>query len=134
MNALVQRIKTAQPQTHLTSTFIGCLSAMSEGALTSITGDHWVNALRSGGFTAAIATVIASVGLRVNNWTRALLCGAATFSVEMIAQSPTYGTSRADIFQTSLVAAGIATVLALVAGKMFNKLIPTGAHLPQHRR
>ena len=134
MNALVQRIKTAQPQTHLTSTFIGCLSAMSEGDLTSITGDHWVNALRSGGFTAAIATVIASVGLRVNNWTRALLCGAATFSVEMIAQSPTYGTSRADIFQTSLVAAGIATVLALVAGKMFNKLIPTGAHLPQHRR
>ena len=134
MNVLVQRIKTAQPQTHLTSTFIGCLSAMSEGDLTSITGDHWVNALRSGGFTAAIATVIASVGLRVNNWTRALLCGAATFSVEMIAQSPTYGTSRADIFQTSLVAAGIATVLALVAGKMFNKLIPTGAHLPQHRR
>jgi len=134
MNVLVQRIKTAQPQTHLTSTFIGCLSAMSEGDLTSITGDHWVNALRSGGFTAAIATVIASVGLRVNNWTRALLCGAATFSVEMIAQSPTYGTSRADIFQTSLVAAGIATVLALVAGRMFNKLIPTGAHLPQHRR
>jgi len=134
MNVLVQRIKTAQPQTHLTSTFIGCLSAMSEGDLTSITGDHWVNALRSGGITAAIATVVATVGLRVNNWTRALLCGAATFSVEMIAQSPTYGTSRADIFQTSLVAAGIATVLALVAGRMFNKLIPTGAHLPQHRR
>ena len=33
MNALVQRIKTAQPQTHLTSTFLGCLTAMSEGDL-----------------------------------------------------------------------------------------------------
>ena len=127
MNALVQRIKTAQPQTHLTSTFLGCLTAMSEGDLSSITGDHWVNALRSGGFTAAIATVVATMGLRVNQWTRAALCGVATFGVEMIAQSPTYGTSRADIAQTSLVAAGIATILALVAGRMFSKLVPTSA-------
>jgi hypothetical protein len=41
----------------------------------------------------------------------------------MIAQSPTYGTSRADIFQTSMVAASIATVLALVAGRVFGKLL-----------
>ena len=98
---------------------------MSEGDLSSITGDHWVNALKSGGFTAAIATVVATVGLRVNQWTRALLCGASTISVEMIAQSPTYGTSRADIFQTSLLAGAIATVLALVAGRMFSKLLPS---------
>ena len=123
MNALVQRIKTAQPQTHLTSTFLGCLTAMSEGDLSSITGDHWVNALRSGGFTAAIATVVAAAGLRVNMWTRAVLCGVATFGVDMIAQSPTYGTSRADIAQTALVAAAIATVLALLAGRMFGKLL-----------
>ena len=134
MNALVQRIKTAQPQTHLTSTFLGCLTAMSNGDLSSITGDHWVNALRSGGITAAIATVVATVGLRVNQWTRALLCGVSTIGVEMIAQSPTYGTSRADIFQTSLVAGAIATVLALVAGRMFSKLLPMQSHLPQHRR
>ena len=120
---MIDRIKAAQPQTHLTSTFLGCLTAMSDGDLSSITGDHWVNAIRSGGITAAIATVVAAVGLRVNNWTRAALCGVATFSVEMIAQSPTYGTSRADIFQTSLVAASIATVLALVAGRMFGKLL-----------
>ena len=120
---MIDRIKAAQPQTHLTGTFLGCLTAMSNGDLSSITGDHWVNALRSGAITAVIATVVATVGLRVNNWTRAALCGVSTFSVEMIAQSPTYGTSRADIFQTSLVAAGIATVLALVAGRMFSKLL-----------
>ena len=96
---------------------------MSNGDLSSITGAHWVAALRSGGITAVIATVVATVGLRVNNWTRAALCGVSTFGVEMIAQSPTYGTSRADIFQTSLVAASIATVLALVAGRMFGKLL-----------
>ena len=120
---MIDRIKAAQPQTHLTGTFLGCLTAMSNGDLSSITGDHWVNALRSGGITAVIATVVATVGLRVNNWTRAALCGVSTFGVEMIAQSPTYGTSRADIFQTSLVAASIATVLALVAGRMFGKLL-----------
>ena len=120
---MIQRIKAAQPQTHLTSTFLGCLTAMSEGDLSSITGDHWVNALRSGGFTAAIATVVAAAGLRVNMWTRAVLCGVATFGVEMIAQSPPYGTSRADIAQTALVAAAIATVLALLAGRMFGKLL-----------
>jgi len=120
---MIDRIKAAQPQTHLTGTFLGCLTAMSNGDLSSITGDHWVAALRSGGITAVIATVVATVGLRVNNWTRAALCGVSTFGVEMIAQSPTYGTSRADIFQTSLVAASIATVLALVAGRMFGKLL-----------
>jgi len=120
---MIDRIKAAQPQTHLTGTFLGCLTAMSNGDLSSITGDHWVNALRSGGITAVIATVVATVGLRVNNWTRAALCGVSTFSVEMIAQSPTYGTSRTDIFQTSLVAASIATVLALIAGRMFGKLL-----------
>ena len=120
---MIDRIKAAQPQTHLTGTFLGCLTAMSNGDLSSITGDHWVNALRSGGITATIAAVVAVVGLRVNNWTRAALCGVSTFGVEMIAQSPTYGTSRSDIFQTSLVAAGIATVLALVAGRMFGKLL-----------
>ena len=124
MNQIINRIKIAQPQTHLTSTFLGCLTAMTDGDVTAITGDHWANALRSGGFTAAIATVVATVGLRVNQWTRAALCGVATFGVEMIAQSPTYGTSRADIAQTSLVAAGIATILALVAGRMFSKLLP----------
>ena len=120
---MIDRIKAAQPQTHLTGTFLGCLTAMSNGDLSSFTGDHWVAALRSGGITAVIATVVATVGLRVNNWTRAALCGVSTFGVEMIAQSPTYGTSRADIFQTSLVAASIATVLALVAGRMFGKLL-----------
>jgi len=127
MNQIINRIKIAQPQTHLTSTFLGCLTAMTDGDVTAITGDHWANALRSGGLTAAIATVVATVGLRVNQWTRAALCGVATFGVEMIAQSPTYGTSRADIAQTSLVAAGIATILALVAGRMFSKLVPTSA-------
>ena len=122
---MIERIKLAQPQTHLTSTFLGCLTAMTNGDISAITGDHWVNALRSGGITATTATVVAAAGLRVNNWTRAALCGVATFSVEMIAQSPTYGTSRADIFQTSLVAAGIATVLALVAGRLFGRLLPT---------
>tara|TARA_B100001245_G_C22563046_1_gene280858 strand:+ start:66 stop:437 length:372 start_codon:yes stop_codon:yes gene_type:complete len=122
---MIERIKLAQPQTHLTSTFLGCLTAMTNGDISAITGDHWVNALRSGGITATIATVVAAAGLRVNNWTRAALCGVATFSVEMIAQSPTYGTSRADIFQTSMVAAGIATVLALVAGRLFGRLLPT---------
>ena len=121
---MIERIKLAQPQTHLTSTFLGFLTAMTNGDISAITGDHWINALRSGGITAAIATVVAAAGLRVNNWTRAALCGVATFSVEMIAQSPTYGTSRADIAQTSLVAAGIATALALVAGRMFSRLIP----------
>ena len=120
---MIDRIKAAQPQTHLTGTFLGCLTAMSNGDLSSITGDHWVAALRSGGITATIAAAVALVGLRVNNWTRAVLCGVSTFSVEMIAQAPTYGTSRADIAQTSLVAAGIATVLALVAGRMFGKLL-----------
>ena len=123
---MIQRIKAAQPQTHLTGTFLGCLTAMSEGDLSTITGAHWANALRSGGLTAAIATVVAVAGIRVNNWTRAALCGVATFGVEMIAQSPTYGTSRSDIAQTSLVAACIATVLALVAGKMFSKFLPEG--------
>ena len=120
---MIERIKAAQPQTHLTSTFLGCLTAMTNGDVTAITGDHWANALRSGGITAVIATVVAGAGLRVNQWTRAALCGVATFGVEMIAQSPTYGTSRADITQTSLVAAGIATVLALIAGRMFDKLL-----------
>ena len=120
---MIQRIKAAQPQTHLTGTFLGCLSAMSEGDLATITGAHWANALRSGGLTAGIATVLAVAGLRVNNWTRAVLCGAATFGVEMIAQSPTYGTSRAAIAHTSLVAAVIATLLALVAGKAFSKFL-----------
>ena len=120
---MIQRIKAAPPQTHLTGPFLGCLTAMSEGDLSTITGAHWANALKSGGLTASIATALAIVGLRVNNWTRALLCGIATFSVEMIAQSPTYGTSRADIAQTSLVAAVIATVLALVAGKVFSKFL-----------
>jgi len=120
---MIERIKMAQPQTHLTSTFLGCLTAMTNGDISAITGDHWANALRSGGITAVIATVVAAIGLRVNKWTRALLCGVATFGVEMIAQSPTYGTSRADIAQTSLVAAGIATVLALVAGRMFDRIL-----------
>ena len=120
---MIERIKAAQPQTHLTSTFLGCLTAMTNGDVTAITGDHWANALRSGGITAVIATVVAGAGLRANQWTRAALCGVATFGVEMIAQSPTYGTSRADIAQTSLVAAGIATVLALIAGRMFDKLL-----------
>ena len=120
---MIQRIKAAQPQTHLTGTFFGCLTAMSEGDLSSITGEHWANALRSGGMTAAVATVVAVIGIRVHNWTRAVLCGAATFGVEMMAQSPTYGTSRADIAQTSLVAAVIATVLALIAGKAFSKFL-----------
>ena len=120
---MIERIKAAQPHTHLTSTFLGCLTAMTNGDVTAITGDHWANALRSGGITAVIATVVAGAGLRVNQWTRAALCGVATFGVEMIAQSPTYGTSRADIAQTSLVAAGIATVLALIAGRMFDKLL-----------
>ena len=120
---MIDRIKAAQPQTHLTGTFLGCRTAMSNGDLSSITGDHWGAALRSGGITATIAAAVALVGLRVNNWTRAVLCGVSTFGVEMIAQSPTYGTSRADIAQTSLVAAGIATVLALVAGRMFGKLL-----------
>ena len=120
---MIERIKMAQPQTHLTSTFLGCLTAMTNGDISAITGDHWANALRSGGITAVIATVVAAVGLRVNQWTRALLCGVATFGVEMIAQSPTYGTSRADIAQTSLIAAGIAMVLALIAGRMFEKVL-----------
>ena len=120
---MIERIKMAQPQTHLTSTFLGCLTAMTNGDITAITGDHWANALRSGGITAVIATVVAAVGLRVNQWTRALLCGVTTFSVEMIAQSPTYGTSRADIAQTSLVAASIAIVLALIAGRMFDNVL-----------
>ena len=120
---MIERIKAAQPQTHLTSTFLGCLTAMTNGDVTAITGDHWANALRSGGITAVIATVVAGAGLRVNQWTRAALCGVATFGVEMIAQSPTYGTSRADIAQTSLIAAGIASVLALIAGRMFDKLL-----------
>ena len=120
---MIQRIKAAQPQTHLTSTFLGCLTAMSEGDLSSITGDHWVNALRSGGITAVIATVVAGAGLRMNQWTRAALCGVSTFGVEMVAQSPTYGTSRGDIAQTALVASAIAIVLALVAGRMFVKLL-----------
>ena len=120
---MIERIKMAQPQTHLTSTFLGCLTAMTNGDISAITGDHWANALRSGGITAVIATVVAAIGLRVNQWTRALLCGVTTFSVEMIAQSPTYGTSRADIAQTSLVAAGIAMVLALIAGRMFDKVL-----------
>jgi hypothetical protein len=130
MNGVVDRIKVAQPQTHLSSTFLGCLTAMTDGDVSAITGDHWANALRSGGLTAAIATVVAAFGLRVNNWTRAALCGVATFGVEMIAQSPTYGTSRADIAQTSLVAAGIATVLALVAGRMFSKYLPVAEDNP----
>ena len=123
MIGVVDRIKVAQPQTHLTSTFLGCLTAMTDGDITAVTGAHWANALKSGGLTAAIATVAAAVGLRVNNWTRAALCGVATFGVEMISQSPTYGTSRSDIAQTSLVAAGIATILALVAGRMFSKYL-----------
>ena len=120
---MIERIKAAQPQTHLTGTFLGCLTAMTNGDVSAITGDHWSNAFRSGLITAAVATVLAAIGLRVNKWTRALLCGVATFSVEMAAQSPTYGTSRADIAQTSLTAAGIAVVLAFVAGNLFEKLL-----------
>ena len=120
---MIERIKAAQPQTHLTGTFLGCLTAMTNGDVSAITGDHWSNAFRSGLMTAAVATVLATIGLRVNKWTRALLCGVATFSVEMVAQSPTYGTSRADIAQTSLTAAGIAIVLAFVAGNLFEKLL-----------
>ena len=120
---MIERIKAAQPQTHLTSTFLGCLAAMTDGDLSAITGDHWASALRSGGMTAAIATVLAAIGLSVNKWTRALLCGAATFGVEMVAQSPTYGISRSDIAQTSLVAAVIATILALIAGRIFEKVL-----------
>ena len=59
----------------------------------------------------------------MNQWTRAALCGVSTFGVEMVAQSPTYGTSRGDIAQTALVASAIAIVLALVAGRMFVKLL-----------
>ena len=121
--SVVQRVRAAQPQTHLTGTFLGCLTAMTKGNLSSITGDHWYNALRSGGFTAAIATVLAVIGIRMSQWTRAILCGASTFTVEMVAQSPTYGTSRADIAQTSLVAAAIAAGLALIAGRMFEKVL-----------
>ena len=82
-----------------------------------------MNALRSGGVTALIATVVAGAGLKVQKWSRAALCGVATFGVEMIAHSPTYGTSRADIAQTALVAAVIASVLALLAGRMFEKVL-----------
>ena len=106
MRVMIERIKEAQPQTHLTSTFLGCLTAMTNGDVTAITGEHWGNAFRSGGITAVVATVAVGVGFRVNQWTRAVLCGVATFGVEMIAQSPSYGISRADIAQTSLVAAG----------------------------
>ena len=120
---MIERIKAAQPQTHLAGTFLGCLTAMTNGDVSAITGGHWSNAFRSGLMTAAVATVLATIGLRVNKWTRALLCGVATFSVEMVAQSPTYGTSRADIAQTSLTAAGIAIVLAFVAGNLFEKLL-----------
>ena len=120
---MIERIKEAQPQTHLTSTFLGCLTAMTNGDVTAITGEHWGNAFRSGGITAVVATVAVGVGLRVNQWTRAVLWGVATFGVEMIAQSPSYGISRADIAQTSLVAAGIAAVLALFAGRVFDKLL-----------
>ena len=120
---MIQRIKVAQPQTHLTSSFIGCLTAMTNGDLTAITGDHWGNALRAGAVTAGIATVLAAIGLRVNKWTRALLCGAATFGVEMMAQSPSYGTSRTDIAQTALVAGVVAMVLAFFAGAAFDKII-----------
>ena len=120
---MIQRIKVAQPQTHLTSSFIGCLTAMTNGDLTAITGDHWGNALRAGVVTAGVATVLAAIGLRVNKWTRALLCGAATFGVEMMAQSPSYGTSRTDIAQTALVAGVVAMVLAFFAGAAFDKII-----------
>ena len=118
---MIERIKAAQPQTYLTGTFLGGLTAMTNGDVSPITGDHWSNAFRSGLMTAAVATVLAVVGFRVNKWTRALLCGVATFSIEMAAQSPTYGTSRADIAQTSLTAAGIAVVLAFVTGHFFLK-------------
>ena len=124
---IIQRIKAAQPQTHLTSTFLGCLTAMSEGDVSSLTGDHWVNALRSGGITAAFATVVAGVGIKVNKWSRAAMCGLTTFGVEMIAQSPTYGTSRGDIAMKAMVAGAIASVLALVAGRMFEKFMPVEA-------
>ena len=120
---MLDRVKEAQPQTHLSSTFLGCLTAMPDGDVTAITGDHWENALRSGGMTAVAAVVLAAVGLRVNQWTRALLCAVTTFGVEMAVQSPTYGTSRADIAQTALFAAGVAAVLALVAGRMFERLL-----------
>ena len=95
---------------------------MTDGDVTAITGDHWENALRSGGMTAVAAVVLAAVGLRVNQWTRALLCAVTTFGVEMAVQSPTYGVSRVDIAQTALLAASIAAVLALVAGRMFDKM------------
>jgi hypothetical protein len=119
---MIDRIREAQPQTHLSSTFLGCLTAMTDGDVTAITGDHWENALRSGGMTAVAAVVLAAVGLRVNQWTRALLCAVTTFGVEMAVQSPTYGVSRVDIAQTALLAASIAAVLALVAGRMFDKM------------
>lgn len=61
MRVMIERIKEAQPQTHLTSTFLGCLTAMTNGDVTAITGEHWGNAFRSGGITAVVATV--AVGL-----------------------------------------------------------------------
>ena len=67
--------------------------------------------------------MVAGAGLRVNQWTRAALCGVSTFGVEMVAQSPTYGTSRGDIAQTALIASAIAIVLALIAGRMFEKVL-----------
>ena len=118
-----QRIKVAQPQTHLTSSFIGCLTAMTNGDLSAITGDHWGNALRAGGVTAAVATVVAAIGFRMNKWTRALLCGAATFGAEATFKDPTYGTTMSDIYQTALVAGGVAMVLAFFAGMAFDKII-----------
>ena len=123
MNGVVGRIKVAQPQTHLTSTFIGCLMSMTDGDLSSITGEHWGNAIKNGGITAGAATVLALIGLKINDWTRALLCGITTFGVEALFKSPTYGTTMSDIYKTALVAGVIAAVLALVAGKVLNKYL-----------
>ena len=124
---MIQRIKEAQPQTHLTSTFLGCLTAMTNGDLTVVSGEHWANALKAGGITATVASVIAAVGLRVNRWTRALLCGATTFGIETLSRSPTYGTTMSDIVQTAVIAGSIATVLAFVTGGMFEKALRSNA-------
>ncbi len=96
---------------------------MTNGDLTAVTGDHWANALKAGGITATVAAVIAIAGLRVNRWTRAMLCGATTFGIEALSKSPTYGTTMSDIYQTALVAGSIAMVLAFVTGGMFEKAL-----------
>jgi hypothetical protein len=120
---VIERIREAQPQTHLTGSALGCLTAMTNGDVTAISGDHWSNALQTGGITAVVATVLAGIGLRVSNWTRALVCGLTTFGVEVLSQSPTYGTTQADIYRTCLVAGLVASALAYGAGILFERLL-----------